>query len=295
MVNIVCLGEAMLELSGAGESWRMGIGGDTVNTAVHLSRAGHRVSYMTAVGACAFSARLREGWEREGVNSTLVLENPAASPGLYAISTDERGERSFTYWRERSAATRLFETPGIAPIVERAQDCDLFYFSLISVAILSDAGRQGLLDLAAGVRRKGGRVAFDSNYRPQLWSSQDEAIAFRDRCIALADFGFPTFEDESTLERAGSPQEVVQKWQDRGCGEVVVKLGADGCLLPDLSVIPPAQVLVPVDTSGAGDAFNAGYLAQRLNGGTPRSSAVSGNALAAWCVMRRGAVPARES
>ena len=89
-------------------------------------------------------------------------------------------------------------------------------------------------------------------------------------------------------------QDVAAHWQRHGCPEVIVKQGADGCLLPDLAPCPPPQALRPVDTSGAGDAFNGGYLAARITGASVEEAAQAGHALAGWCVMRRGAIPARD-
>jgi len=74
----------------------------------------------------------------------------------------------------------------------------------------------------------------------------------------------------------------------------VVKLGAGGCLLPDGAILPPPRVLTPIDTSGAGDAFNGGYLSARLNGMSVADAASAGHDLAGWCVMRPGAIPAAD-
>jgi 2-dehydro-3-deoxygluconokinase len=285
----------MLELSRDGDRWRLGYGGDTLNTAIHLARSGIDTAYLTALGKDPFSDRLRTvDWPGEGLDTSLILADPARNPGLYAISTDEAGERSFTYWRGESAARRLFALDGIDQALAKAVHADLFGFSLISLAILPTEGRQHLLRLAARVRDRGGKVAFDGNYRARLWANIDEAFAARDAAIAIADIGLPTLDDEAQLSGAISADDVAAHWQGLGCAETIVKLGADGCRLPDGTVIPPPNVLAPVDTSGAGDAFNGGYLAARLSGASLTDAAFAGHELAGWCVMRRGAVPPRD-
>lgn len=287
----------MLELSRVEcGGWNMGYGGDTLNTAVHLARSGHDVAYMTAMGTDPFSANLVDvEWKREGIDTSLVLRHPSRGAGLYAITTDPSGERSFTYWRDSSAAREMFALPGAAAALDTATQADLIAFSLISLAILPTDGRKKLFDLARKIRDRGGQVAFDGNYRTRLWTDASAARQARDEAIALATIGLPTLEDESALSGETYADEVVEHWQGLGCTETVVKLGAGGCRMPDGSIIRPGAVLEPVDTSGAGDAFNAGYLGARLPGADMPSSARAGHALAGWTIMRRGAIPARDS
>ena len=292
--RIVVIGEGMLELARNGEDWRLAYGGDTLNTAIHLARAGHDTAYLTALGSDPLSADLKAQWAAEGLDVSLVLYHPTRSTGLYAISTDAKGERSFTYWRDSSAARELFALDGIEPVLAKAAQARLLAFSLISLAILPDAGRESLLKLAGQVRASGGQVAFDGNYRPRLWRDAAEAAQWRDRAIASADIGLPTLEDEVALGSAPDAAAVARHWQALGCGEVVVKLGAEGCLLPDGQTLPPPARLDPVDTSGAGDAFNAGYLGARLNGAASSDAALAGHTLAGWTILRPGAIPARD-
>lgn len=284
----------MIELTRRGDGWQVGYGGDTLNTAIHLARAGHDVAYFTALGDDPFAGGLVEGWEAEGLDCSLVLSHPARATGLYAISTDAAGERSFAYWRDTSAARQMFALPGAEAAIAVAAGADLLAFSLITLAILPPEGRAALLALARRVRERGGKVAFDGNYRPRLWPDADAARAARDAAIALASIGLPTLEDEGMLSGEGDAAAVAAHWEGLGCAETVVKLGAQGCRLPDGSTIPPPQVLSPVDTSGAGDAFNAGYLSARLRGQDPAAAALAGHALAGWTVMRPGAIPDRD-
>ncbi|MBS0324345.1 MAG: sugar kinase [Proteobacteria bacterium] len=285
----------MLELSRTQDTWRLGYGGDTLNTAIHLARAGHDVAYLTALGSDPLSAGLKAAWKAEGLDTALVLNHPARNTGLYAISTDARGERSFTYWRNSSAAREMFALPEMEWSAAIAVEADLLCFSLISLAILAPADRDRILALARQLRARGGKVAFDGNYRSRLWHGAEEAIAVRDAAIAVVDIGLPTLEDETALSGEPDGDSVARHWTACGCDEVIVKLGASGCSLTDGTVLPPPATLSPVDTSGAGDAFNGGYLAARMRGATIQDAALAGHRLAGWCVMRRGAIPPRDA
>lgn len=285
----------MLELSQDGAGWRLGYGGDTLNTAIHLARSGEDTAYLTALGTDPFSQDLKERWRAEGLHTRLVLADPARNPGLYAITTDDAGERSFTYWRGESAARNLFDCEHVEAALADAANADLLAFSLVSLAILPEGGREALLSLARKVRARGGLVAFDGNYRPRLWPDRATARAARDAAIAVASIGLPTLEDETMLSGEIDADAVAAHWQGLGCSETVVKLGPEGCRLPDGLVVAPERVLAPVDTSGAGDAFNAGYLGARLRGKPPTLAALDGHALAGWTIMRRGAIPGRDS
>lgn len=295
MARVVCIGEGMLELSRQGEAWKLGFGGDTLNSAIHMARAGQDVSYFTALGADPFSADLKTKWQGEGLDVSLVLTHPTRQAGLYAITTDATGERSFTYWRDTSAVREMFALPEAARAVEAAAQTDLLAFSLITLAVLPQEGREALLDLARRVRASGGKVAFDGNYRPRLWGSVAETRAARHAAIAVADIGLPTLEDETALSGEVDADAVARHWQSLGCAETVVKLGAGGCRLPDGAPCAPERVLQPVDTSGAGDAFNAGYLDARLRGQSVADAAQAGHALAGWTIMRPGAIPPADS
>jgi 2-dehydro-3-deoxygluconokinase len=290
--KIVLIGEAMLELAHKeGGGWNLGYGGDTLNTAIHMARAGHDVAYLTATGCDPLSAGLKAQWAAEGLDTSLVLDHPTRATGFYAISTDDQGERSFSYWRDTSAAREMFALPGMEAALATAEQTDLIAYSLITLAILPPEAREQLFALCQSVRARGGKVAFDGNYRPRLWASAEDARAARDAAIACADIGLPTLEDERLLSGETSADAVAEHWRALGCAETIVKLGADGARLPDGTIIPPPEVLHPVDTSGAGDAFNGGYLAARMDGAGVEDAVMAGHKLAGWCVMRAGAIP----
>jgi 2-dehydro-3-deoxygluconokinase len=239
------IGEGMLELSRAGAGWQMGYGGDTLNTAIHLARYGLDVAYVTALGADPFSDDLRRAWAAEGLDTKLILLDSGRQPGLYVIRIDARGERSFHYWRGDSAARGMFDLAGIDTVLDEVESADLVSYSLITLAIITPTARERLFELCRCVRAHGGRVAFDGNYRARLWPSAAEARAARDAAAACCDIGLPTLEDEVLLGAARCAEDVARHWAGAGAPEVIVKLGASGCRLPDGSILPPQCILPP--------------------------------------------------
>lgn len=288
----ICIaGEGMIELQGAGTTMRSGFGGDTLNTAIHLARYGFRVRFATALGDDPFSLDLLRAWQEEGIDTSLIRTIPGRMPGLYAIRLDEAGERDFFYWRGESAARGMLDGSGADEMIREGSDVSLFYYSLISLAILPAQGRERLFAWCDQVRAAGGLVAFDGNYRARLWADPRDAAEVRDRAIASADIGLPTLADEIAIGEDRDPAAVAARWMQGGAGEVVVKLGAGGCFAEG-RIIRPARIVDPVDTSGAGDAFNAGYLAARLRGQAVGEAVLQGHQLAAWTIARPGAIPA---
>ena len=289
----------MLEYRAPSDVCALAYGGDTLNTAIHLARLGADVAYVTALGCDALSDSLCAAWQKEGLDTRFVLRHPHRQPGIYAIQNDASGERSFLYWRNDSAARDIYALPEITVANAAIEQADLFYCSLISLAILPTESRRRLADSAIRVRANGGKFAFDSNYRAALWKDRSSALRASMHMASLADIGLPTCSDEAQLrEVEHSPQSIASEWLQAGAKEVVVKTGLDGCVIATdnrVEQVPPPCPVHVLDSSGAGDAFNAGYLKLRMAGASQRDAAEAGHAVAGWVVQRRGAIPAIDS
>lgn len=296
--RIICLGEGMVEEHVAPDgTLTTHYGGDTLNTAIHLARLGCDVGFATAVGDDATSEALVAAWQAEGLDVSLVMRHPVRTVGRYRIAIDDTGERSFSYYRSASAARQMFALHDFGELAEEIERAGCILFSLISLAILPNEGRRSLLKLASGARANYVKVAYDGNFRPALWDSNRAARLWHAEAIKIASIGLPTLEDEVAIggaQQVSDAEEVAAQWTGLGCEEVLVKAGAAGCLLPEGTMLAPPAKLAPVDTSGAGDAFNAGYLAARLAGHDPHAAALSGHRVAGWNIMRPGAIPPQE-
>ena len=298
--NIALIGECMLELTRqpadqVGRSLPMNIsyGGDTLNSAVYLARQGIDVDYVTALGDDPMSAWMVEQWRAEGVGCDLIDYQPDAVPGLYLIETDEQGERSFYYWRDSAPARRLFDDPDSADrLFARLQDRAWLCLSGISLAIYSESSRQRLFAKLADYRSEGGKVIFDSNYRPKLWSSENAARQSYEQMYRLTDIALPTIEDEQQVFGDADQNDIIRRLQSWGVGEIALKMGPQGCLAVtgELRELVAANEVVVVDTTSAGDSFNAGYLAGRIKGHSAKEAAESGHRLAAAVIQHRGAI-----
>jgi 2-dehydro-3-deoxygluconokinase len=292
--GIASVGECMIELSGAdGGLWRLGFAGDTFNTLwalKALAGEGRSVDYVSAFGDDPFSGDQIAFLERHGIGTAASLVIPGARPGLYAI-TLTGAERSFTYWRSEAAARRLADDP--AALAASLEGRALVYFSGITLAILAAPARDTLFAALRTARASGALVAFDPNHRPRLWPDADAARAAFGEALGLADIALPTFPDEQALFGDADPEAAARRIAALGAGEVVVKNGEAPALIwhdGRGAVVPAVHVAAPVDTTGAGDAFNGAYLAARLAGAEPVEAARKAHRVAATVVQVRGAL-----
>ncbi len=290
--TVVAIGEAMIELAPVdGGLYRKGFAGDTFNTAWHMAQVlGTRakVGFVSRVGQDTLSNAFVAELTADGVDTLGISRDAARTMGLYLIELNGV-ERSFHYWRGMSAAKGLADDPKV--LVAALQGAGLIHLSGITLAILSPAARTVLFDALARARADGALVSFDPNIRARLWTDQAEIHETVGQMLRLTDIALPSFDDEAAHWSDASPQATLARFAAAGVAEVVVKNGSGATVYQadgQGAVATPAVDGIK-DTTGAGDAFNAGYLAARLSGQSVPAAIGLGQKLSAEVICTFGA------
>lgn len=293
--RFVSIGEAMVEMAPADVAgqYRMGFAGDTLNTAWYVQRAlpkGWQVDYLTALGRDGVSDELVGFIQEAGIGTTHIARLPDRTVGLYLIELKE-GERSFAYWRGQSAARLLAEDP--AQLAAGLLGAGVVYLSGITLAILEGQGRANLFAALSAARENGAVIVLDPNLRPLLWPDVATMCRVVMEAAGLSDVVLPSHEDEATFFGDPDLKATADRYAEKGAGLVVVKNGDMEMLtLADerYETHAPETVMRVIDTTAAGDSFNAGFLAAWLSGTDLSGSVRAGAKQAAHVIGQRGAL-----
>jgi 2-dehydro-3-deoxygluconokinase len=296
MKTIVAVGECMAELSVKQDNlYALGFAGDSLNTlwyARALSDAKSvKTKFVSAVGTDELSENLVSFLTSNNIDVSSIVRCGDRTIGLYMISLDDHGERSFTYWRSQSAARTLADSASV--LSDSLKDTDCIFFSGITLAILDMHQRQTLLDCLSTCKRNGATIAFDSNFRPKLWASQREMIEATIQGYQVSSLALPTKQDEMSAFADTSEQAMVDRIRSYGVTEVAIKGGSNGSIVwvdNQRVVVPTVAVKQVVDTTGAGDSFNGAYIAGRIAGMSGEKSARIANETAGKVIMSKGAL-----
>ena len=291
-MKIAIIGECMVELSQQhNREYQIGFGGDTLNTAIYLSRCGGSSDYFTVLGDDSFSKDMIKQWQSEGVGVEQVKIQANTLPGLYLIENDAQGERYFHYWRQNSPARKLInDFPDIFIALHKYP---YIFISGITLSLYSDNDLNTLFSFIQEYRENGGVVIFDNNYRLRNWPNQAYAVSTFERMMKNTDIALISYDDELAMYGEHSIQNCIDRWCDHGATEVVIKNGQHGCHLitkGKTSHIPLHNILKPIDTTAAGDSFNGAYLAEKLAGKSPEECIDAGQRCAGNVIMHKGAI-----
>lgn len=296
--GLLCVGECMMELArGADGRYGLAFGGDTFNTAVYAARMGMTTAYATALGDDPFSDGIVALAGRENIDTSLIPRRAGAMPGLYLIETKD-GERTFYYWRDQAPARTLFEDEAAVQRIETfMRDMQFVYFSGVTLSLYSAAGLDVFERTLKSARAAGAKIVFDSNYRPRGWRSDAERArnTFK-RFLALCDVALPSLDDEQALWGDRDAAATLARLSSLGVPEIVVKAAAEGAFIQEggeISHLPAPERVTPIDTTAAGDSFNAAYLARRSANVPVRDAVHSAHRLAAVVIRHPGAIAPR--
>ena len=290
-VRVASIGECMVELRELTQGQlSRGFGGDTLNTAVYLARLGVAVDYVTALGDDAWSDEMLAAWQAEGIGTGRVQILAGLLPGIYVIQTDPNGERRFLYWRDNSAAKRLFDHLDPAAL----DVFDVLYLSGITLSIYDEASRNRLFDDP----RQGPRAAARAWCSTPI-SARAAGPIWRWRAASMGGCSHsrtscspPSRISACSMVRPARPHCSPTPPPPRSCCGWTARPAASSARAATRSSRPQPVAQV-VDTTAAGDSFAAAYLAARLAGAAPDAAARAGHELAGLVVGHPGAIVPR--
>ncbi|WXG46713.1 MAG: sugar kinase [Candidatus Atabeyarchaeum deiterrae] len=291
-MDIVSLGEAMVEffcdgLISKAKVFQKSIGGDTSNTIIAAARLGSKCGYITKVGEDPFTEYLMRKWKSEMIDVSSIIRMANGFNGIYFISLLPEGQREFTYYRTGSAASTITPQDLKQDYIGSAR---ILHTSGISQAI-SKTSLDTVQEAIHIAKKNGVKVSFDPNYRAKLWT-KERALKTYEEILPYVDIALPD-ESYGDLIHQTNPREIIKYFSRFKIPVIALKLGSKGMLLKTLNEEVRSFGILEVnvnDTTGAGDAFNGGFLHGVCEGYSTDDSALLGTITAGLKAKGRGAV-----
>jgi fructokinase len=281
-MDLVCIGELVVDRIAAGSTVRTFFGGAPANVAVNYAQLGGEAAVIAKVGADSRGRCLLDGLKAHGVSTEgVVIDGQHQTSEVYIGSADT----ACRPMRDADVHLRPDEID-----VGLVTGCRILHTSAFSLT--QEPSRSAVLEAVRLAKEEGKLVSLEPNFRSQVWPDHQEALRTLEELLPSVDAAKPSVEDARSLYGEMAPEEYLRLFAALGPPVVVLTLGAEGCLLLDegrITGVPGYRVDV-VDTLGAGDAFWAGFLCKWLEGESCVEAARFGNAVAALKVRSVGAV-----
>ncbi|MBZ9672555.1 carbohydrate kinase family protein [Mesorhizobium sp. ES1-3] len=271
---ILCCGEALIDMlprtTTQGEpAFAPYVGGAVFNTAIALGRLGAPAGFFSGLSSDLFGGQFREALGASKVSSTYAHTSPR--PTTLAFVRLNNGQATYTFYDENTAGRML----TIDDLPQLGGEIEAMLFGAIS--LISEPAGSAYEEFMR--REHEARVMMlDPNIRPNFIPDKAKHLGRIRQMMAMADIVKLSDEDLNWFGEAGSHEDVVRNWLDRGPKLIVVTHGSQGAVgyskQHRVTVMP--ETVKVVDTVGAGDTFNAGILASLHEQGLLTKAAISG-------------------
>jgi fructokinase len=305
-IDVTALGEILIDFTFAGLSqngqvlYERNAGGAPANVVAAVARLGGKSAFIGKTGNDVFGLFLKETLVNNGIETdgmTVCEEYPTT---LAFVTLSPGGERSFSFYRNPCADTQLSSGELNTGILGRSR-----FLHIGSLSLTHESARGATLQAIHAVKKSGGFISYDPNWRKPLWENQEKAVGLMKSIFAFADMVKVSDEELLLLFGTEDYSSGAEKILDAGARLVLVTLGPRGVFYKTRTmegIVGAPQVSV-VDTTGAGDSF-VGGLIYRLTRRSMNENPFPGtkteleadlrfaNAVASLCVTKRGGIPA---
>ncbi|ARI77971.1 sugar kinase [Halobacillus mangrovi] len=271
MKDVMTMGDAMITFDPShngpmrySTSFERKAGGAEFNFAIGCARLGLKTGWVSRLGNDEFGKYIRNFARGEGidVSSVKLMDNYSTSLNFKEILEDGSG-RTF-YYREKSPTETLTEHTVDSQAFRNVR---LFHVTGVFAAISPEKNINLMKRAITIAKDQGALISFDPNIRLKLWS-KEEANYWLTQLLPYIDIMLTGTEEADILLGENEPEKIIQACKRFGILSVAVKKGAEGAIAHhdgqtlSMPAVPPSKV---VDTVGAGDGFDAGFVYGLLN------------------------------
>lgn len=263
------------------ESVSTHVGGCAANAAIDLAKLGIPVLLSCKVGTDSFGDFVEKTASEAGVDTRGVVRDPRVNTTVSIVCVSSSGERSFLYHPGSASAFVQEDVP--ASLLDEA---DIVFVA--GAMLLTQFDGAPCAALLRGARERGKMTVMDT-----AWDFEDVWLPKVQASLPALDWFMPSVEEAAKLTGESDPHRIADRLFEMGARNVIVKLGKDGALLcpagEERIQLPTYRSIKPVDTTGAGDSFCAGFLAGLAQDWDCRRSVALANAVGTHCIMAVGA------
>jgi sugar/nucleoside kinase (ribokinase family) len=263
-------------------------GGNVSNVGIDLVKLGFAVGAITRVGHDELGRFLIDEFRTFNIDTSGVTIDRRKQTSSTIVCVGEDGERSFLHTR---GCLENFSTNDILKNLPLIKQAGFFAFGYLG--LLPETEKQFGRILKTIKSETNAKILLDTGGRP------DVSVRALKRFLPYVDYFIPSYEEAVMISGTDNPERIISFFYDAGAGDTVgIKLGKNGCIISDgreINKIKGKRVRNVVDTTGAGDAFVAGFIAAHLRGFDPFYAAKVGNRVAADCITKVGASTAVQS
>ena len=292
-INVCSIGEAMIEISNVKNNlYNQSFAGDTLNFCNYLDKKKLNAFFLSAIGKSEINQSLLDFVKSKNISTKYIKQINQFEIGLYLIKNKDNGEKQFFYWRDESAAKQYFNNIDFLNLYKELKNFDYIYFSGITLSIIHISKLNNFIKLLKLLKRKKIKIVFDFNIRPSRWNKKNLNI-FLDSVLKFVDICFLSGEDMNYWKNKNnikSYEQIVRKYKLK---HSIFRKNAKFTyvfLNKTRYVFKNKLLKRVVDTSGAGDGFNAAYLSNFIVNNDPVLALKAGSSLGSKIVMKKGAI-----
>jgi len=266
-----------------------------MNTLVGVARLGSSSGAIAAVGDDPFGQFLVQELQKNNVDTSRVrIKGGMRTTLAFVANEPETGERSFIFYRRPWVR-------GTSDSALSMEDMDFDYVSNAEILHVSgfslsqNPSRNAVLSVVKHAKKAGVKISFDPTLRIDVWNSERMVRRLYSRMLSLSDIATFSKEEAAFIFRTNDPEKAAEAALKRGAKVAGIKLGSDGALVETQEgqrMYASAFKVKAIDTTGAGDGWNAGLLVGLLKGWGLKTCLTVANAVGALVVTKPGAITA---